>query len=119
MNMTQFSGPTSYTGDAAARHQSLGLLSRLTDHTNLVDLIAEDTTLARDQNISAKESSLSILNAMKIPGGVSYTTFQMTQKGRDMACKQREGKDEPQKKQEEDHCHEHHHDEGEATVSKS
>lgn len=55
---------------------------------------------------------------MKIPGGVSYTTFQLTQKGREAARLQREGKSDNNKKQEEDHCHEHHDEEKTPSVRK-
>lgn len=65
--LTQFSGPTNFTNDTRdVRNKSQGTLFKLTRDTNLVNLLAEDTTLSRDQNIKSKEGSISALNMMKI-----------------------------------------------------
>lgn len=103
--MTQYSGPTNYTSEAKALggRQSQALIYRLADDTKLIDLIAEDTTLGRDQNIKAKEGS-SVMTQMKIQGGVNLTQYQATQKGREQARRAREGK-EAKELQEEEHHH--------------
>lgn len=58
MNQTNFTGSNTLmnTEQQFGKHYQQSLLSKLTDASKLADLLAEDTTLGRDQNMGVKDS---------------------------------------------------------------